>query len=107
MTNSLFSSLEINALNAMAIHFFIIITIIIIISVSTVLLRILVASHRKFRNLIKTLGKTPLNEWLARRKGLYLRKTTLHRNTKTNIYASSGILTHDPSNQRGRSYFTY
>jgi hypothetical protein len=32
------------------------------ISGSTVLLRTLAASHRRFRNLIKTLGRTPLDE---------------------------------------------
>jgi hypothetical protein len=32
-------------------------------------------------------------------QGLYLHRTTLHRKTKTNIHALSGIRTHDPSNQ--------
>jgi hypothetical protein len=36
--------------------------IIIIISGSIALVRTLAASHRRFRNLIKTLGKTPLDE---------------------------------------------
>jgi hypothetical protein len=57
------------------------------------------ASHRRFRNRIKTHGRTPLDEWSACRKGLYVHRTTQHRNTKTNIHASSGIRTHDPSNQ--------
>jgi hypothetical protein len=39
---------------------------------STDLVRTLAASHRKFRNLIKTRGRTPLDEWSARRKGLYV-----------------------------------
>jgi hypothetical protein len=75
----------------------------IIISGSTVLVRILAALHRRFRNL-KTLGRAPLDEWSARRKGLYLHRTTQHRNTKTNIHASSGIRTHDPSNQVAKTY---
>jgi hypothetical protein len=75
-----------------------------IISGSTVLVRTLAASHQRFRNLIKTFGKTPLDEWSARRKGLYLHRTTQHRNTKTNIHASSGIRTHGPSNQAAKPY---
>jgi hypothetical protein len=75
------------------------IIIIIIISGSTVLIRTLTASHRRFRNLIKTHGSTPLDEWLARRKGLCLHRRTQDRNIKINIYASRGIRTHDPSNQ--------
>jgi hypothetical protein len=35
---------------------------IIIISGSTVLVRTLATSHRRFRNLIKILGRTPLSE---------------------------------------------
>jgi hypothetical protein len=84
-------------------QYIIIIIIIIIISGSTVLVRILAASHRRLRNLIKTLCITPLDEWSARRKGLYLHKITqqqkTHRNTKTNIHVSSGIRTHDSGNQ--------
>jgi hypothetical protein len=59
---------------------------------------------RRFRNLITTHDRTPLNEWSARRKGLYLRRTTQHRNTRTNIHASSGIRTHNPSNQAAKNY---
>jgi hypothetical protein len=62
------------------------------------------AAHRRFRNLIKTRGRTTLDEWSARRKGLYLHRTTQHRNTKTNIHASSGIRTHDPINQAAKTY---
>jgi hypothetical protein len=40
----------------------IIIIIIIIVSDSTVLVRTLAASHWRFRNLIKILGRTPLDE---------------------------------------------
>jgi hypothetical protein len=72
---------------------------IIIISSSTALVKTLATSYRRFRNLIKTLGRTPLDKWSARRKGLCLHRTTQHRNTKTNIHASSGIQIHDPSNQ--------
>jgi hypothetical protein len=81
--------------------------IIIVISDSTVLVRTLAATHSRFRNVIKTLGltlMTPLDEWSAHRKGLYLRRTTQHRNTKTNIHASSGIRTQDPSNQAAKTY---
>jgi hypothetical protein len=76
---------------------------IIIISGSTVLVRNLTSSHWRFRNLIKTRGRTTLDEWSARRKGLYLHRTTQHRNTKTNIHASSGILTHVPINQAAKT----
>jgi hypothetical protein len=55
-------------------------------------------------NLIKTRGRTPSDELSARRKGLYLHRTTQHRNTKTNINASNGIRTHDPSNQAANTY---
>jgi hypothetical protein len=34
-----------------------------------------------FRNLINTHGRTPSDEWSARRKGLYLHRTTQHINT--------------------------
>jgi hypothetical protein len=71
----------------------------IIISGSIVLVRDLAATHRRFRNLIKTLDITPSDEWSSRRKGL-----CLHRNTKTNIHASSEIRTHDPSNQEAKTY---
>jgi hypothetical protein len=64
-----------------------------------VFVRTLAASHQRLRNLVKTLGRTPLDKWSARRKGLSQHRTTQHRNTKTNIYASSRIQTHDPSNQ--------
>jgi hypothetical protein len=77
---------------------------IIIISGSTVLVRTLAASHWSIRNLIKTLGRTPLDEWSARHKDLYLHRTTQHRNTKTNIHVSSGIRTHEPSNQAAKTY---
>jgi hypothetical protein len=69
----------------------------------TVLVRTLAASHWRFRNL-KTHGRTPLDQWWARSRRLYLHSTTQHRNTKTNIHASSGIRTHDPSNQEAKTY---
>jgi hypothetical protein len=44
---------------------------------------------------IQTHGRTPLDEWSALRRDLYL-----HRRTQqTNIYAPSGIRTRDPSDQ--------
>jgi hypothetical protein len=45
-------------------------------SSSSVALQTLAASHQRFRNLIKTLGRTPLDEWSAHRRGLYLHRTT-------------------------------
>jgi hypothetical protein len=39
-------------------------------------------------------GRTPLDEGSARRRDLYLTTQTLY---KTNIHASSGIRTHDPT----------
>jgi hypothetical protein len=41
-----------------------------------------------------TVGRTPLDEWLARRSYLYL---TTHNIQQTNIHASGGIRTHDLS----------
>jgi hypothetical protein len=43
-------------------------------------------------------GRTPLYEWSARRRDLYLHRTTQHIDT-TNIHVPSGIRTCDPSNQ--------
>jgi hypothetical protein len=45
-----------------------------------------------------TRGRAPLNEWLARRKGLYRHRTS-QLIQKKNIHAPSGIRTRDPSNQ--------
>jgi hypothetical protein len=43
-----------------------------------------------------TVGRTPLDEGSARRRGLYL--TTTHKHSpETNIHAPGGIRTHDPS----------
>jgi hypothetical protein len=77
---------------------------IIIVSGSTVLVRTLAASHRRSRNRIKTLGRTSLDERLVCDKGLYLHRTTKHRNTRTNIHASSGIRAHDSTNQEAKTY---
>jgi hypothetical protein len=77
-----------------------------IITGSIVLARTSAALHRKFRNLIQTLGRTPLDEWPASREGLYLHRTTQRRNTKTNIPALSGVRTHDPSNQAAKIYIS-
>jgi hypothetical protein len=41
-----------------------------------------------------TLGRTYLDEWQARRRNLYL---TIHNTQETNIHASDGIRTHNPS----------
>jgi hypothetical protein len=56
-------------------------------------------THGGVVNLISTLGRTPLNEWPARRKGLYLHMTSQYRKTRTIIYALSGIRIHDLSFQ--------
>jgi hypothetical protein len=47
---------------------------------------------------IQTHGRTPLDEWSASRRDLYLHRTTQRINT-TNIHAPRGIRTRDPSNQ--------
>jgi hypothetical protein len=44
---------------------------------------------------IQTHGRTPLDEWSGRRRGLYQHRTT----QETNSHAPSGIRTRDPSNQ--------
>jgi hypothetical protein len=44
-----------------------------------------------------TTGRTPLDEWSARRRGRYLHNTQQTRDT--NIHAVTGIRTRDPSNQ--------
>jgi hypothetical protein len=44
---------------------------------------------------LDTHGRTPLDEWSARRRDLYLHRTTQH----ITIHAPSGIRTLDPSNQ--------
>jgi hypothetical protein len=51
--------------------------------------RTLAASHRRFRNLVKTLGRTPLDELSARR--IRLHRTTQHRNTHTHTGTQSQI----------------
>jgi hypothetical protein len=59
----------------------------------------------RFLNIITyTRDRTPLGEWSVRRKGLYIHRTTQHRNTKTNIHAPRGMRTHDPSNQAAKTY---
>ena len=41
-----------------------------------------------------TLGKTPLDEWLARRRDLYVTTHSIH---KRHIHVPGGIRTHNPS----------
>ena len=43
-----------------------------------------------------TVGRTPLDEWSARRRDLYLTTHTTH-NRQTDIHAHSGIRSHDRS----------
>jgi hypothetical protein len=47
---------------------------------------------------LDTHGRTSLDEWSARRRGLYLHRTSQRIDT-TNIYVPSGIRTCGPSNQ--------
>jgi hypothetical protein len=61
------------------------IIIVIIISGCTVLVRTFAALHRRFRNLVKTHFRTPLNEWSARSKGLYLHRTTYKHKLQTSM----------------------
>jgi hypothetical protein len=44
---------------------------------------------------IDTYGRTPLDEWSARRRSLYLHRTTQHGNTRYKNHALSGIRTRD------------
>jgi hypothetical protein len=76
------------------------ILIIIIISGSTVLARTLAASHRRFRNLIKTLGGT--SDQPVAKASTYTGQSNTE--TQRNIHASSGIRTHDPSNEAAKTY---
>jgi hypothetical protein len=51
---------------------------------------------------LDTNARITLDEGSARRRGLYLHRTTQHTNTRhkhTTIHALSGIRTRDPSNQ--------
>jgi len=51
-----------------------------------------------------TFGRTSLDDLSARRKSLYLHRTTQHTKTKTNIHTLSGIQTHDLSVQAIKAY---
>jgi hypothetical protein len=48
---------------------------------------------------IQTHGRTPLDEWSARRRYLYLHRTTQHINTSDKHTWLSGIRSRDPSNR--------
>jgi hypothetical protein len=52
-----------------------------------------------FRHMVGLLGRMT-----SPSQGLYLHRTTQHRKTRTNIYALSGIKTHDPSNQPAKTH---
>jgi hypothetical protein len=52
-----------------------------------------------FTQMVGLLGRV-----ISQSQGLYLHRTTQHRKTRTNIYALSGILTHDPSNQPAKTH---
>jgi hypothetical protein len=47
----------------------------------------------------KTRGRTPVDEWSARRRDLYLHRTTQHINTTDKHPCSERIRTRDPRNQ--------
>jgi hypothetical protein len=64
-------------------------------------------SNRRFHNLSKTLCRTPLDEWSARRKGLYLHRknTYIHTQKHEDKHPClSGIRTYDSSNQAAKTY---
>ena len=44
-----------------------------------------------------TVGRTPLDEWSARRRDLYLTTHSTQHSQQTNIHASGGIRTRNPS----------
>jgi hypothetical protein len=48
---------------------------------------------------VQTHGRTPLDEWSARRRGLYLQRTKQHINATENIHTPSWIRTRVPSSQ--------
>jgi hypothetical protein len=50
------------------------------------------------------LDRTPLDELLARRKGLYLHRTSQHRETSTNSHALNGIRTSDLNIQARKAF---
>jgi hypothetical protein len=52
-----------------------------------------------FRHMVGLHGRV-----ISPSQGLYLRRTTQHRKTPTNIHALSGIRTHDPSNQPAKTH---
>jgi hypothetical protein len=77
-------------------HF--IITIIIILLAFTTHLRVLASSFLRFRNYTQwhnRVGRTPLDEWSARRRDLYLSNT--QHSQQTNIHALGGIRILSPS----------
>jgi hypothetical protein len=51
-----------------------------------------------FRHMVGLLGRV-----ISPSQGLYLHRTTQHRNMRTNIHAFSGIRTHDPSDQPAKT----
>jgi hypothetical protein len=52
-----------------------------------------------FKHMVGLLGRV-----ISPSQGLYLRRTTQHRKTRTNIHALSGIRTHDPSTQPAKTH---
>jgi hypothetical protein len=67
--------------------------------------RTLAASHigRRFLELFRHMAGL-LGRVISPSQGLYLHRTTQHRNTRTNIHALSGIRTHELSNQTAKTH---
>jgi len=51
-----------------------------------------------------TLGRTPLDEWSARRRDLYLTTHNTQHSQQTNIHSPGGIRTQDSAGERSRTY---
>jgi hypothetical protein len=57
-------------------------------------------TYRRFLELFRHM----VGRVISPSQDLYLHKTTQHRKTRTNIHASSGIQTHNPSNQPAKTH---
>jgi hypothetical protein len=60
-------------------------------------------TYRRFLELFRHMVEL-LERVISPSQGLYLHRTTQHRNTRTNIHALSGIRAHDPSNQPAKTH---
>jgi hypothetical protein len=52
----------------------------------------------------KTRGKTPLDEWSARRRGLYLHRITQHKHKRQTSMPRAGFETTIPATERPQTY---